>query len=222
MRRTLDLLRSILAHAPLSYGMREETHVPARRWKTATRFPADDSDHAHFLHHQKHFAPSDENYPLVTDPAVGGEWAWRAQPDGLLRWFSQPLPVAYAATTRARYSCDLLHFSVDDRLRGRGIGRQMMVSIEQHAAWNYSPKVTAIVRERRTYLQRFLCHMGYQAVAVLPGYFEHYDEDGYLFQRRIVCREQIIQTMAREAGYCIPDDGTLADGKQSAHPDQRD
>ncbi len=80
---------------------------------------------------------------------------------------------------RTRY--DILRFAVESPARRKGYGRLLIDKVRSKLSVAHR-RVCVIVSERDLEAQRFLRHLGFRGVSVLPGYF--HGRDGYRFVYR--------------------------------------
>jgi ribosomal-protein-alanine N-acetyltransferase len=80
----------------------------------------------------------------------------------------------------------ILNFAVNEQLRRRGIGSQMIRKLVSKLSRERRNRVMLEIRETNLAAQLFFRDLGFRAVSVLRAFYEDTPEDAYLMQYRYV------------------------------------
>jgi [ribosomal protein S18]-alanine N-acetyltransferase len=78
----------------------------------------------------------------------------------------------------------VLNFAVSERVRRRGVGKQMMAKLVAKLSSQRRSRITLEVRETNLPAQLFFRTEGFRAVSVLRSFYSDTPEDAYLMQYR--------------------------------------
>lgn len=78
----------------------------------------------------------------------------------------------------------VLNFAVAQKLRRRGVGRQMLAKLVGKLSFQRRTRVLLEVRETNLAAQLFFRNEGFRAVSVLRDFYDDTTEDAYLMQYR--------------------------------------
>ncbi len=84
-----------------------------------------------------------------------------------------------------KYSLNIINLAVLLIYRHRGVGSQMVSKLVRKLSSHYRTRVTLEVRETNLPAQLFFRSQGFQAIKVLPAFYEDNGEDAYLMQYEV-------------------------------------
>jgi ribosomal-protein-alanine N-acetyltransferase len=85
----------------------------------------------------------------------------------------------------------ILNFAVNEQLRRRGIGSQMVKKLTGKLSRERRNRIMLEIRETNLPAQLFFRDLGFRAVSVLRAFYEDTPEDAYLMQYRYAAAAQL-------------------------------